>query len=126
MEDTTPNVPTTPFARETRRLAQRQFELYETVTGKVLDSETINADQAAWFLISSGFSLAIRQAEQAGRSLLAYHFGELLNQARRDGCYLWLHGMAIDGKGLPERGLRPIGEIIQPIVEHARRMADEA
>lgn len=117
MEDT-PDVRTTPFVTETRQLANECLERYQAITGRILDSETLRADQEAWNLVRTGFSHAIREAERSGRFMLALHFGELLNAAKLSGCYVWLNGLAIDGNGLPEQGLRQISEIIQPIVDH--------
>jgi hypothetical protein len=124
MEDT-PNVRTTPFVMETRQLANECLERYQAMTGRILDSDTINADKEAWDLVRIGFSIAFRQAEQAGRYMLALHIGELLNEAKLAGCYLWLHGMAIDGKGLAEPGLQPIGRIIEPIVQRVTAQQSE-
>ena len=94
---TVPDIRTTPFVDEVRALANACFDRFHAMTRRELTSETRNADLEAFMLIRTGFSIALRDAQRSGNELLALHLGELLNEAKRDGCYVWLNGLAIDG-----------------------------
>jgi hypothetical protein len=112
---TAPDMRTSPFVDETRNLANQCFERHYAMRHKDLNSETPHADSEAWSLIRTGFSAAIRNAERSGDVLLAEHFGALLNGARHEGAYLWLHGLAIDG-GARHGEMQPIGEVVERVV----------
>lgn len=91
------SITTSPFIDETRALANACFDRFYAAPKHPLNSDTPHADQEAWNLIRTGFSAAIRDANRNGNEPLAAHFGMLLNEARRDGAYAWLNGLAIDG-----------------------------
>lgn len=94
---TIPDIRTTPFIKEVRALANDCFDRFYSMTGRDLTCETRNADLEAFMLMHTGFSFALRDAQKAGNELLALHLGALLNAAKRDGAYVFLNGLAIDG-----------------------------
>lgn len=95
----TPNVRTTPFVDDTRELANRCLNRHYLMTGRDLQSDTPHADREALNLIRTGFRHAIREAHLSGREMLALHFEALLQEPTRQNAYVWLNGLANDGRG---------------------------
>lgn len=106
-----------PFVDRVRALANDCFERYYSMTSRSLDSETPRHNLEAWMLIQTGWPFAIRDAQIAGNVALAEHLTRLLAEARRHDAYVWLHGLACDGRG--RDNFQPIGDVVRPIVARA-------
>jgi hypothetical protein len=86
------------FEQEIRDLANQCFDRHRAMSRRDLSSDTPNANSAARSLAMTGFHAAIRDARRCDNDALADHLMAVLAQMPRDRPYVWLNGLACDGR----------------------------